>query len=191
MGKSVRIACILLGSGLCFFPPKGVCQEIKTGTIPNALLRPEKGEAPRYPRDLIIGELGQGEAPAEAYQFAKNLLSALVSGSADAPVLTGTASIITGSLIETINSIRPKNYRLGGGRTEADGSVSFLLRFIGAEESITGELFIKQETSEETDMDKVKTGKWFLDGLILEEIMYLRDLRDSYRYDFSPYERFF
>ena len=187
MGKNVRITCFLLG--LSFFSYKGVCQEIKT--IPNALLRPERGEAPRYPRDIVIGELGQGEASGEAYQFARNLLSALTAGAIDAPVLAGTRSLITESLIGKIKSLAPNGYRLGGGRTGPDGNVSFLLRFLGAEESITGELFIKLEKIENMEMDEVKTERWSLDDLILEEKMPLRDIRDSYRYDFSPYERFF
>ena len=213
MGKMARLACILLG--LCFFSPEGICQEIQTRTIPSALLRPERGESPRYPRDLVIGDLGIGSASAEAYQFAKTILSALIAGAADAPVLAGTGSVITEGLIETIRSIEPRNYRLGGGRTEADGSASFLLRFIGPSESITGELFLRQEKvraaavnhDDGEDVDdveaeavvveaevvviEVNTAKWVLDGLILEEAISLREIRDSYRYDFTPYERFF
>ncbi|MDR2922901.1 MAG: hypothetical protein LBU85_06135, partial [Treponema sp.] len=34
------------------------------GSIPEELLRPRRGEAPRYPVDTVIGELGQGKAQA-------------------------------------------------------------------------------------------------------------------------------
>jgi len=190
MGKRAGVACILLG--LCFISAKGICQETQSKTIPSVLLRPERGESPRYPRDLVIGELGQGESSDEAYKFARDLLSALSTGVSDAPVLSGTGSLITKDIADTILSIAPRGYRLGGGRIEADGSVSFLLRFYGSEESITGEMFIRQEEQEESE-DKVpaKKEKWFLDDFILEDIRALSEIRDSYRYDFSPYERFF
>jgi len=191
MIKSVRTACILMG--LCFLSAAGFGQETQTSTIPGALLRPERGEAPRYPRDMVIGELGQGEASDEAYRFARELLSALTTGTEEAQA--GTLSLFSEDLVETIRSIRPRQYRLGGGKNEADGSVSFLLRFFGSEESITGELFIKpemQEKKEDTEgTDEIKEGKWMLDSIIIEERRALSDVRDSYRYDFSPYERFF
>ena len=198
---------IVILLGLCFVSPGAFCQEIQTSTIPGALLRPERGEAPRYPDDLVIGELGQGEASNEAYRFARELLAALTAGAEDAPALAGIASSIARDLLETVKSIEPRGCRLGSGRNEADGSVSFLLRFIGPGESITGELFIRQgkkETKEETeemdtDMGEAKADakterkaeKWVLDDLILEKKRELSEIKDSYRYNFSPYERFF
>jgi hypothetical protein len=148
--------------------------------VPEAVRRPERGEAPRYPEDLVIGELGQGRAPLGAYQFAQELLSALTRGRNDAPVLQRSSSLITESVLEEIRSLSIRSYRIGGGRTERDGSVSFLVRFIGRAESITGELFVRFETQ-----------MWTLDDLLLEEKVPLSSLRDDYRYDFSPYERFF
>ena len=216
MDKTVRKACILII--FCLFSAGVLCQEeTRTSSIPGALLRPQRGEAPRYPRDLVIGELGQGEAPDEAYRLARDILSALTTEAENAPALAGTASLITGDLIETIRSIEPRAYRLGGGRNEADGSVSFLMRFFGPEESITGELFMrlekrkeeKKEESEDAEIDEpgeingtaaantvvaangIAAEKWVLDDFILEEKRALSDIRDSYRYDFSPYERFF
>ena len=208
MVKCAKITGIFLGLWLISTPVFG--QETQTSTIPSVLLRPERGEAPRYPRDLVIGELGQGEASDEAYQFAKSVMTALLSGARNSPAFTGSAVLITDNLIESIKSIRPRYYRLGGGRTEADGSVSFLLRFMGREESITGELYVRQEvlvthkTQEVTEEDaqngeetmkeeviEVRTRKWILDGLSLEDKRALSEIRDSYRYDFSPYERFY
>ena len=201
MGKSAGAIVILLG--LCFISPEIFCQEIQTSTIPGVLLRPEKGENPRYPSDLVIGELGQGEASYESYRFARELLAALLAGAGDAPVLTGINPAMTKELLETIKSIEPRSCRLGSGRNETDGSVSFLLRFFGPGESITGELFIRQakkaakeeteekETDKVKEMDKAKEEKWVLDDLILEEKRALSEIKDSYRYDFSPYERFY
>jgi hypothetical protein len=164
-------------TGLCFFPVQLSSQET---AVPDALRRPDRSEAPRYAYDFVIGELGQGEASDGAYLFARNLLSAITAGRNDAPVLANFGSVLTEGLFQEIRDIRPRSYRLGGGRTEADGSVSFVTRFIGQEESITGELFIRFEE-----------GDWILDDLILEEKRAVSEIRDGYRYNFSPYERFF
>ena len=133
--------------------------------------------------------------------------------------MRGTGSIITESLQEEINSIEPRAYRLGRGKIEADRCVSFLVRFMGYEESITGELFLRREEesgssgtavsveppaetggSEGAEESAETTGssgtkgsqfRWLLDDLILEEKRSLAEIRDSYRFDFSPYERFY
>ena len=174
-GKFPLILCLFMGA--LFFPTELFSQET---AVPEALRRPERGEAPRYARDFVIGELGQGEASAGAYSFARNLISAIAAGRNDEPALANYHSILTEKLFEEIRGIRPRTYRLGGGRTEADGSVSFLARFIGQTESITGELFIRFEE-----------GNWILDDLIIEEKRTLSEIGDGYRYNFSPYERFY
>ena len=204
--------CILVSIllGLCLFVAEVSGQEKENSnerqkeTIPNILRRPEKGgEAPRFPQDLVIGEIGKGEATDEAWLFAHNLLSALAAGKTDGPAPEGTGNIITESLREEINSIEPRTYRLGSGRVEADGCISFLIRFIGSNESITGELFIRREgkqnsqaagSSQNADLPGAKDSqesRWLLDDLILEEKRSLAEIRDSYRFDFSPYERFY
>jgi hypothetical protein len=183
----VKRAFLLLG--LSFFSQIVFSQETSTSAVPvpEALRRPERGEAPRYPEDLVIGELGQGGAPIGAYQFSQEILSALARGRNDAPVLQRSSSI-SESVFEEISGINTRSYRLGGGRYEPDGSVSFLVRFIGRTESITGELFVRFGG---TTPDREDGGRWLLDDLILEEKFPLSDIRDDYRYDFSPYERFF
>ena len=192
-GKYKTMSFILLGLILFsyrIFPQEEDGEEPRSAgnqTIPQALQRPERGEAPRYPQDLVIGELGQGEAPPEAYRFALDLISALAAGSREAPVLVGSLAILSDSLVEEINNLEPRSYRIGGGRTEADGSVSFMVRFLGTEHSITGELYIRQNEISESAIES----KWFLDDLILEEKKNKSELNDSYRYDFSPYERFY
>ena len=186
MGMYDRIAVVLLG--LCLVSPGIFPQEGEPGTapartIPDVLRRPDRGEAPRYPQDLVIGELGQGQAPEEAYRFARDLLAALTAGNKTAPVLEDSSVVLTEGfleeILEEIESLQPRTYRIGGGRIEADGNVSFLIRFLGKAESISGELFVRQEE------------KWLLDDIILEERRALAEIRDSYHYDFSPYERFF
>ena len=177
--NGARTVCLLLG--IVFFPLLITAQDAYTSVVPvpELLRMPERGEAPRYPEDLVIGELGQGGAPQGAYLYAQELLSALAGGRNNAPVVQ-RSSLITDEILEEIGSLSTRSYRIGGGRYEPDGSVSFLVRFIGRMESITGELFVRFETS-----------AWLLDDLILEEKVPLSSLRDDYRYDFSPYERFY
>ena len=207
-----KAMAVLLPLCLGFLSPEAYSQEENTRnqTIPTALRRPERGESPRYPQDLVIGVLGQGDAPTGAYNFAQNLLSALITGSSNNPALEDTGAILTESLHEEIYSIEPRIYRLGGGRDEPDGCVSFMVRFLGPEESITGELFVRQaeipeasdvsedpEDPDDSDISVVSEDSsggerpWVLDDLILEEKRALSEIRDSYRYDFSPYERFY
>jgi len=158
--------------------------------VPEALRRPERGEAPRYPKDLVIGDLGPGEISESAYLYARNILTALTAGRRDAQVLTSSGFSFTEIMFDSIRSIRPRDSRLGGGRYEPDGCVSFLFRIIGPSESITGELFIRQADAIDA-LDGTAAGRWLLDDLILEGKRALADIRDSYRYDFSPYERFY
>ncbi|MCL2373941.1 MAG: hypothetical protein FWC65_01695 [Treponema sp.] len=189
MRKIAGAACILLGAA--FLLPGAFSRGIFAGeaesaallharTIPDALRMPQWGEPPRLPHDLVLGELGRGQAPEAAYHFARSLITALAAGNADAPALAGSPPALIQGHIYEIGIIEPRSFRIGGGRIEIDGNVSFLARFIGGEESITGELFISEES-----------GGWLLDELILEERRSLAEIRDSHRFIFSPYERFF
>jgi len=155
--------------------------------VPDTLRMPERGEAPRYPKDLVIGELGRGSASEGAYTFAQDILSAVIAGRRDSSILTQSGFSFPESFFDGVAGIRPRSYRLGGGRTELDGCVSFVVRIIGPDASITGELFIRLAD----DLDEETPGRWLLDDLILEDKRPLSEIRDSYRYDFSPYERFY
>ena len=158
-----------------------------TRTIPYTLLRPDRGEAPRFPRDIVIGDLGRGDAPGNAYLLARNSLSALTRGLRDDPIPGNDNYVIANRHFEEVSGIRTRSFRLGGGRIEQDGSVSFLVRFIGPEETITGEMFLRQRE----ELDDPDERIWLLDDLFLEERRPLLEIGDSYRFDFSPYERFF
>ena len=176
-GKYLLILC--MSTGFCFFPQTVFSQD-SAYAVPDSLRRPERGEAPRYAEDFVIGELGRGEASEAAYIFASGLLSTLTSWRSSEPLPERFRAIQGGNVLDEIRSINARTFRIGGGRTEADGCVSFLARFIGQEESIAGELFLRYEG-----------GSWLLDDLALEEKRSLSEIRDGYRFNFSPYERFF
>ncbi|MDR1586484.1 MAG: hypothetical protein LBS57_03390 [Treponema sp.] len=114
------------------------------GSIPEDLLRPRRGEAPRYPVDTVIGALGQGEAPLEAYLFAREVLAAFVAGNKDAPGLSAMNGVLLEGFFSALETISPRSFRIGSGREESDGAVSFLVRFIGREQGIVGELFVRR-----------------------------------------------
>jgi hypothetical protein len=187
-GKHLKTACFLLA--LCLITQNLLSQDAGGTAVPEALRRPERGETPRYPKDLVIGDLGQGEVSESAYLYARNILNAITTGRRDAQILTSSGFSFTESMFDNIRSISPRDSRLGGGRYEPDGCISFLIRIIGPRESITGELFIRQADAVDA-LDGTAAGRWLLDDLILEGKRALADIRDSYRYDFSPYERFY
>lgn len=150
------------------------------GILPEQLRLPRRGEAPRYPRDLVIGELGRGAAPQEAYTYAQSLLTGLLSGNASSALLAGTVGQPMEEIFNKLKPMSPQKYRLGGGREEPDGSISFLFRFLGREESMAGELYIR-----------LADQAWHLEDILLEDQRPLTEGDPSYPYDFSPYERFF
>jgi hypothetical protein len=118
-------------------------------TIPEALLRPQRGEAPRYPLDIVIGTLGRGEASAEAYLFAGKIAAALVAGNPNDPSLQAMDSESVEAFMSALNEINPQSCRLGSGREEPDGAVSFLVRFLGRERGVTGELYVRARKEEQ------------------------------------------
>ncbi|MDR1619014.1 MAG: hypothetical protein LBS06_08270 [Treponema sp.] len=190
-------------------------------TIPEALRRPRRGEAGRYPVDTIIGPLGAGDAEEAAYRFAGDLLGALTAGNRGAPVLSTIESGALDTILEDLQAISPLSCRLGSGKEEADGAVSFLVRFIGREKGISGELYIRadeagagageaaaevlpvtagHEPAEGGDGSAAaETGGrknavkavWRFDDLVLEEPGDRGAPAEEGRFDFVPYERFF
>jgi hypothetical protein len=169
--------------------------QLSRGSIPEELLRPKRGETPHYPVDIVIGELGQGGASDSAFSFANYICSGLLSGNADNTALVSMNSITRESLLSSLEIINPVNYRIGGGREEADGSISFLVRYIGRDQGITGELYIRYVTRQvqREDEEVRTTGSWTFEELLLEEAKD-RDVEQQESknlYDFYPYERFF
>jgi hypothetical protein len=120
-------------------------EAFQRGSIPEELLRPRRDEAPRYPIDMVIGAIGQGQASKEAYEIARKIADALLAGNMNAPVLSSVSKVFLEDCMTKLKSINPRSFRLGSGREEPDGSFSFLVRFTGREEGITGELFVRFE----------------------------------------------
>jgi hypothetical protein len=152
------------------------------GTIPETLRQPQRGDdSPRYPRDAVIGELGRGLAEEGAYRYARNLLQGILSGSRESALLTGVKGSQLEEVFTSLEPIHPQQFRLGGGREEADGATSFLFRFIGRDMSVAGELYISLEDN-----------NWQLEDILVEEARALSEKGvNTYKFDFSPYERFF
>jgi hypothetical protein len=166
------------------------------GSIPEELVRPRRGESPRYPADIVIGELGQGGVSAAAFSFANSAAAALLSGQMDHQALASVNSARRESYLSALEIIDPRSFRLGGGREEADGSISFLVRFIGMEYGITGELYIRYVTRQMRGEDGeiiAVGGNWVFEELLLEGARDREtEQRESiHRYDFNSYERFF
>ena len=178
-------------------PVNAVSQEqaaqnnVSRGSIPEALLRPGRGEAPRYPIDTVIGELGRGTATEAAFNFASMICEGLLSGDKNNANLVTINSGLRDNYLATIEIIGPLSYRIGGGREEADGAVSFLVRFIGREHGIAGELYVSYRTR--VNQEGRSTGSWIFEDLLLDEAKE-REVEQSesiFRYDFNPYERFY
>jgi hypothetical protein len=173
----------LFGGSLFSFSQEGdtisQMEFAERGVIPQILRQPRQGEILRYPRDTIIGELGRGQASDGAYSYAGNILSALLLENRGSRFLSSRENAFWDELFADLTQIGPRKYRLGGGREEIDGNTSFLFRFIGREQGIAGELYIRREGD-----------NWILDDIILERARNLPNGKESYKYDFSPYERF-
>lgn len=181
---------LLIGGSLCFRGPAFLFSQNSdiispadnpgNGTIPPVLLRPQRGEALRHPQDVLIGELGRGQASEDAYVFARSLMVALLYKNRNSRLLVPLGSAFWDDFFGTLNQVNPRKYHLGGGKEEPDGSTSFLFRFIGNTQGIAGELYLRKENN-----------NWYLEEIILEKIKNIGEGEEPYKYDFSPYERFF
>jgi hypothetical protein len=128
----------------------------------------------------VLGPLGRGEAAEAAYTQARNFLAALLQENQETSALSDVDAAAVEALFKALEPIKPQKFRIGGGREEPDESVSFLVRFVGREQWITGELYLRLADTQ-----------WQVEELILEEPRDMSDGTDSYPYDYSPYERFF
>ncbi|MDR2807966.1 MAG: hypothetical protein LBB43_03050 [Spirochaetaceae bacterium] len=137
-----------------------------TGTIPAFVHTPGYGEAFRYPQDTAIGSFGTKsfpKVPSALYSEAQKILGALLNANPDEPALTPLKERDNGSSLDdlytTIKSLGARNFRIGEGREEADGSFSFVFRFMSADRSVTGELYCIMVDEQ-----------WRLDDIVLDDV---------------------
>jgi hypothetical protein len=191
-------------TGTVFSQSQEADELLQRGSIPEELLRPRREESPRLPVDTVIGPIGQGKASVGAYELARRIASALLAGNINAPVLSSVNKVFLEGCMSALNVVSPIFFRLGSGREEPDGSVSFLVRFAGREQGITGELYLRsrervinsppEEPAQVQPANVPVTEKiWFFEDLILEAPRSREEetFENRQRYDFSPYERFF
>jgi len=173
------------------------------GSIPEVLLRPGRGESSRYPIDTVIGQLGQGSASEAAFSYANWIAGGLLTGRMNHPALEAINPVIRESYLSALGVVEPRFYRIGGGREEPDGSTSFLVRFVGREQAITAEMYVRHilagsegESSDESsgEVSGISSpGSWMLEDLLMDEAKSrIQEERSSeHRVDSVPYERFF
>lgn len=185
----IALLCLLLVSA----PFSGAQEGARDpDSIPEILWRPQRGESPRYPQDLIIGSLARGNVSEGARLAAVQALSALVAGNKNAAVFSRFGASSRNELFSAVAAVEPRKYRIGEGREEADGSYSFLVRFMGREHGIAGELYVLFEPAQETAAGAASgSGTWLLDDLLLEEQRPLGEFSGESVYDLPPYERLF
>ena len=161
----------------------------RSGTmLPQEVLRPQHGEEIRFPQDYVIGKLGRGDAPEESYQFARRLTASLAGGNGNTEGVFFPEQKRL-SVLRNISGLGTRSWRVGGGRIEPDGSISFLIRFLGRERSITGELYLRQP---ETAALEEASFWWEVDDILLEFPRSLSEGKFSPSgADMTPYERFF
>jgi hypothetical protein len=161
---------------LCF-AATGIAAQDDWTMLPDALRRPQRGEALRYPSDTVIGDLSRGAVDDGAYRTATRFLTALMENDREASVLAALDAAFLDEVLGTLEPLAARNFRLGGGRDEDDGSVSFLIRLIGSEQWISGELYLRFEYE-----------TWLVDDLILEQAKTFSADDSGYT---APYERVF
>jgi len=138
---------------------------------------PGASEEARYPHDFAIGSLEAGPVPDAAYRFALSAGKRLLSGNYEqlGPLPEEDARAVERILAE----LKPREFRLGGGRSGEDGSVSFLVRFLGDGESSAGEVYLNQDQ-----------GVWSLQDMLLDAAASDRSEDGGFRYDPLTYRKF-
>jgi hypothetical protein len=150
------------------------------GVIPEILVRPTRETEWVYPVDTVIGPLGDGEVSGAANTYARGVLRDLMRQNDKANTLEGLGPDLLNEAMTKVGEAEPRKVRLGGGREEPDGSVSFLFRFIGSEKELSGELYIREVA-----------GAWKTEDIIFENPQNISSGSDSVNSTFTPYERFY
>jgi hypothetical protein len=151
-----------------------------SGVVPEALIRPTRERGAFYPVDAVIGPLGVEDLAGEAGDYAKTVMQDLLSQDAASASIGNLGTDITGDAMEKLSEAAPHKWRLGGGREEADGSVSFLFRFMGREKEVSGELYLRSAD-----------GGWKTEDIIFNTPKELTIGAETSSSSYTPYERFY
>jgi hypothetical protein len=151
-----------------------------SGVVPEMLMRPSREKSPVYPSDAVIGQLSDEDAPPSANIYARGVLRDLMRSNKSAETLQNLSPGLLDEASEKLGEVTPRKVRLGGGRTETDGSVSFLFRYMGNENELSGEIYIRNEEN-----------KWKVEDIIFEEPKKLSIGSESFDSTYTPYERFY
>jgi len=157
-GQKILVASLFLFFGLALFAQsnRGVSG---TSALPQELLRPQYGEDARFPKDYVIGELGRGDATEETYLLARKIVASLADGDGNVDQVVFPEQKRLAALTR-LNALGVRSWRVGGGRSEGAGAYSFIVRFLGRERSITGELYLQWEEPivvNEVEMEPVES----------------------------------
>jgi hypothetical protein len=137
------------------------------------------GEAPRYPEDFAIGSLGRGGIDPQAYAAARSILGGMRSGVSLSTFFPGMALGERNRIKGSLDAVRASTIRIGGGRVEQGGGISFLIRLIGPDLSLAGEIYVIY-----------KDGSWIGEDVRMDEPITNRTPDGMYRFDPISYTRF-
>jgi len=142
---------------------------------------PNSTEALRLPSDYEIGPLGWGDSDQAAYNVAMTaLLTAAKTGKAEK---AGDAYLDEQSLKNLAALGSNPQVHIGGPLVQVEGTLSFLVRFIGKELTCAGEIHLVS----------AEGGEWTVDALILDLPVLKVQEGDTGGLSFDPltYKRFF
>lgn len=140
---------------------------------------PTGSEAIRLPQDFVIGKIGDEGVEPNAYRFAVDFLSSVAKSAEVTRFYTDQSRQEAKSIAPLLAPILPASVRVGGGTAEGESGVSFLVRFVGKERSVSGELHLVQSSS-----------VWLVDELILDEPVSDYGSDGAARFDPFTYTRF-
>jgi len=159
LGQKILVIGVFFFFGLTLFAQNDIRGASGTSALPLELLRPRYGEEPRFPKDYVIGELGRGDATEETYQMARKIVASLSAGNGLVEEVVFPRQKRLAALGQ-LSALGVRSWRVGGGRSEGGGGYSFLVRFLGRERSVTGELYLQWQTPvviEEVEAEPVQT----------------------------------
>ena len=142
---------------------------------------PNSTEALRLPADYEIGPLGWGDADQDAYDTAATALDKLAKAEKSEKSTDPTIDEQSRSNLVALGP--DPQVHIGGPLVQEEGTLSFLVRFIGKELTCAGEIHLASSVD----------GAWTVDSLILDLPVLKVQEGDKGGVSFDPltYKRFF